>query len=431
MDAQTIFLVGSMAIFLGFVSDYMFRRYKAPDVLILITFGIALGPGITGLVSTNLAETISGLTPYVAALALSIIMFQAGMGLKIREVLTSFSRALVLTVLAFVASVAMVAAVGFIALGWGIGDSLLLGAILGGTSGAVVIPLVNNLRVSSRLKTVLTLESAITDVLVIVLAMSIIGVMGTGDADLGKAASTILIAFLVSSCIGVIAGFVWLQVLSTYLSGQPFSYMVTLAMLLGVYAVTEMMVNGTGGGAIAALTFGLTLANGGEVAKVIRHDIRSYVCDEKITMLHDEISFFVRTFFFIYLGIVVTTITIGLDHVLIGLAVCLAILIGRYLVTELMGRYIEQTGADHNALFFMMPRGLSAAVLASIPLSMGVVTDEVGNTILGTVTIVILVTTAIASIGAYVIDRGTRSNGKRRRAPVQEQAGLDRPTDKY
>ena len=163
-----------------------------------------------------------------------------------------------------------------------------------------MIPLIGGLKlVTPRMKVILTLEAAITDVLVIVVAMSIMGVMSSGDASIGKAIGSILSAFLVSGFIGLLGGFIWLEILSRYMEGQPFTYMVTLVALLGVYAITEMLVKGTGGGAIAALLFGLTLANGGELANLFKHNVKDYSFDENISKLHDEISFFVRTFFFI------------------------------------------------------------------------------------------------------------------------------------
>ena len=74
MDADTLFLAAGAVIFMGFISNYLFRRFKAPDVLILMVLGIALGPGGLGLINAEAASGIESLTPYVAAAALAIIM---------------------------------------------------------------------------------------------------------------------------------------------------------------------------------------------------------------------------------------------------------------------------------------------------------------------------------------------------------------------
>lgn len=410
MDAYSSLLVAAIALFIGFVADHFFRRFKTPDVLILIIFGMALGPGALGLVDMDLASRISQVTPYVAAIALSIIMFQAGMGLHIRDVLTSFSRAMLQTVVAFIISLVATALICMAVLGWGPGEALLLASILGGTSGAIVIPLVCSLGVSARTRTVLTLESTITDVLVIASTMTLVAVMATGEANLGKAAVMILTAFLVSGFIGFVGGLLWLRILSR-VAGQPFAYMITLAALLSVFAVAELAVERTGGGAVAALIFGLTLKNSDEFPQFLRDGIREYTCDAKIVNFHDEITFLVRTFFFVYLGLVLSVISLNVIHILLGSCIFTALVLGRYISAQLIGRYIAHLEKDQRALLFMMPRGLAAAVLASIPVSAGVVSTEVGNLILGTTAVVILLSTVLASAGAlYIAHSSKRSD---------------------
>ena len=122
MDAQTLLLVISVSIFIGFLANYMFLRYRAPDVLVLIFFGMLLGPGALGIIDQNMANQIGQVSTYVAAVALSIIMLQAGMGLKIRVVLTTFNKALILTLVAFVVSIVFTTIIGVTSMGWGWGS---------------------------------------------------------------------------------------------------------------------------------------------------------------------------------------------------------------------------------------------------------------------------------------------------------------------
>ena len=86
MDSNTLLLLVSMALFVGFVANHLFAKYRAPDVLFLILFGVLLGPGITGMIDGGMASQITQFTTYVAAVALSVIMLQAGMDLKIKDV---------------------------------------------------------------------------------------------------------------------------------------------------------------------------------------------------------------------------------------------------------------------------------------------------------------------------------------------------------
>ncbi|HOL07149.1 MAG TPA: cation:proton antiporter, partial [Methanomassiliicoccaceae archaeon] len=240
MDSNTLLLLVSMALFVGFVANHLFAKYRAPDVLFLILFGVLLGPGITGMIDGGMASQITQFTTYVAAVALSVIMLQAGMDLKIKDVVKSFNRALIFTLIAFFVSTGVIALVCKLTMNWSLGESLLMGVILAGTSGAIVIPLIKALNVSTEVKTMLTLEAALTDVLVIGGAMAIMAVMASGNADLVAVGTDVFIAFLVSSILGVVGGIIWLRVLKHI--GQNLSYMVTLAFMLLLFSLAELTV---------------------------------------------------------------------------------------------------------------------------------------------------------------------------------------------
>lgn len=404
MDADTLFLAAGAIIFMGFVSNYLFRRFKAPDVLILMFLGIILGPQVLGLISEGAAENIEELTPYVASAALAVIMFQAGMDLKIEEVVRSFKKSLIQTVIAFLASMLITALICELLTDWELPVCLLLGAIVGGTSGAIVIPMISGLRMSKTIKMVLTLESAITDVLVIVVATSIIVFMSQNGADLAAGASLLIISFMVSTMVGVIAGILWTKVLQR-LSAQPYSYMITIAAMLLVFSATNFLVDKAGGGAIAVLVFGLTLNNRGEFARILKQKEGPFELEERVKRFHDEISFMIRTFFFVYLGLVVTTIRFTPWYLLLGLIVFFGLLMARFISLKLADRYIGLDDRDEMGLFYMMPRGLAAAVMASIPFSYPLVfSNDTATAVLGVTVIIVLLSTVLASIGAFYIE---------------------------
>lgn len=408
MDSDTLFLVVGVIIFLGFISNYLFRRYKAPDVLILIFMGVILGPGTFGFISGGAAESIDDLTPYVASLALAVIMFQAGMDLRIEEVLHSFKRSLYQTLIAFVASMFITGAICMWLTDWNLATCLMLGAILGGTSGAIVIPIVANLCISRSMKMILTLEAAITDVLVIVVATSLIVFMDQGDMDIASGASLLLSSFLISTIVGVGAGIAWKKVLEK-LSSQPFSYMITIGAMLMVFTVTNFLIDKAGGGAIAVLVFGLTLNNWDVFARYLRLKECNFELEEKVVKFNNEITFLVRTFFFVYLGLVITTIHFTAWYVLLGLIVFFGLLLARYVSLRLSDKLTGLDDKDEMGLFYMMPRGLAAAVMAAVPLSyIGVFSASTANAILGVSAMVIILSTSLASVGAFVIELHTK-----------------------
>jgi cell volume regulation protein A len=428
LDVTIAFLILGATIFVGFAANFLFRKYGAPDVLILIILGFLIGPGGLAIVDPSMIDSINVLTPYVAAIALAIIMFDAGLDLKVGQVFGAFGRAVLQTVLAFLMSMIVVGLLGVAFLGWSASVALVLGAILGGTSGAIVIPLVKKLRLSEKTKIVLTLESALTDVLVIVVATSMLVLVADTSGGFAPALSSLALDFLVSIAVGFVAGLLWLMALRR-LAGSPFSYIVTVGVLVTAYAATDVLAGQGGAGAVAALVFGLMLGNKESLAKMLRQSKDRFRLDDRIRDFNSEITFFVRTFFFVYLGIVASTIAFTLDSVSFAILVFVGLLAVRLVVAWLERSSLVLSRTDAMAYWVLMPRGLSAAVLASVPLTSHVVPEDVGLMILGTTVVVILITTVLASFGAFYIERVIRRREVGlHRAPSGGRPGGAKPT---
>jgi potassium/hydrogen antiporter len=77
--------------------------------------------------------------------------------------------------------------------------AFMLGAIIGGTSSAVVIPLVRQLNISNNSRTILILESAFSDVLCIVFALAFIEAAQLGQIQVGTTIGQILASFILAS----------------------------------------------------------------------------------------------------------------------------------------------------------------------------------------------------------------------------------------
>jgi cell volume regulation protein A len=89
------FLVAAVIIILGFLGEEFFSRTSIPDAIFLLLLGLILGP----IFQLFVQEELLAITPYFAALALIIILFDAGLNMDIHEAVASSSRATVLSVL--------------------------------------------------------------------------------------------------------------------------------------------------------------------------------------------------------------------------------------------------------------------------------------------------------------------------------------------
>jgi cell volume regulation protein A len=385
IDVLTAFVAVGIIIAIGFTATLIFERTHVPDLLILIFLGVLLGPialNYFGIAFVPQA-VLQAATPYFTAIALTMILFDGGLNLPLVQVIRRIGVIGLHTGLAFVLTVFGVAFVAHTVLGYDLIVGLLLGAALGGTSGAVVVGLVRVLRVGEDTKVVLTLESVLTDVLCVVTVIALIELLRGGP---GASVSIVFVelaqAFLVALAIGNLFGIGWLFLLRRA-ANKPFAYMLTIAILFILYGVTEAA---GGSGAMAAFIFGLILGNHDEFAKRFRLKAR-FVVDERIKQFHSEISFVTRTFFFVFLGLVVTfqfgggwlvSTDLPILYILNGtfflflagtVLIFLAILVIRVLTARITAAVLARPRGERRVLWSMMGRGLAAAVLASLPFS--------------------------------------------------------------
>jgi cell volume regulation protein A len=253
LSVQAVLGLVGFIILIGLAGELFLKKTGIPSVLLLVALGVLGGPVL------NLVEPsrVQVLAPYFGTLALLIILFDGGLNLRIAKVLREAPLALAFTVVVFSATVGATAWVyaGLLDHPWLHG--VLLGAILGGTTGAIVIPVVSRLAaLRNETKVLLSLESAFTDVFVVIATLAVIGMLTTpaGSAHLVR---DVFHAFFDALLLAVVTGVLWARLL-TWLRGQTFSYMLTLAAILVLYDVAELV---RANGAVTILLFGIVLAN--------------------------------------------------------------------------------------------------------------------------------------------------------------------------
>jgi cell volume regulation protein A len=390
--AQIIGFIGIL-VAIGFLADYLFRKTSFPDILILLALGYLIGPVLGIIDPVEIAPT----SQIIASLALVVILFNGGLDLHFSAVLSSAHRALVLVIVGIAASGAAVAFLAYHLLGWDLMNSLLLGAILSGTSPSIVMPLVSRAKVPGKVSSVLSLESAFDGALVIIIALVILQVMTGGST--GNEASlvgwTIAKKFAIGIGIGAAAGLAWLWIL-TLIEGEIFDDILTLAIVFMLYFAVESI---GGSGVIFALVFGLILGNGVEVARLLRIK-RTVEIHDMMKKFHSQMSFLIKTFFFVYLGLMLTFDKP--DVIVVGVVLSFALLFVRYIVALLSSIGSRTMFKSSGFLATMLPRGLSAAVVAEIVVVAGIANADAYPDI---IMVVIVATVVIAAIGIPIFAR--------------------------
>jgi cell volume regulation protein A len=356
LNAGAMLLMLGFILYIGVIGSYIFERYRIPDVMNLMLIGVILGP-VFHLIDPALLKVWM---PVVGAIALSLILFEGGLGLELGHIIERFRIAFVLATVTFVGSAALIAIAyrGIMGAPWVI--CLMLGSTLGCVSSAVILPISNLVTAPNKVKTTIHLEAALSDMWGVVMTLVLIRLAHTPQAavDPGYAVSAIWAAFTMAIVGAGVFGMVWLWLLDRFRESS-FDYMMTLAAVFVLYGITELM---HGSGPMAALTFGAVLTNARGIAKLFGRTFK-FKIGPKILEFNTEVTFFARTFFFVYLGLVFSFDAFNFSFwAMLGVAM-VAILAVRWLVAKGVSLTFPREREYERLYMAMVPRGLTSAVL--------------------------------------------------------------------
>ncbi len=361
IDLTLVFL--GIMVFSAHLFSYIFKKRMIPDVLLLMIIGLLLGP-VLMLVEPGAFGKVG---PVFATITLVLILFEGGTSLSLKSMQLVWKSTMTLTAAGFFVSLIVITVIAWAFFGFSLNGAFLLGAILGGTSSAVVIPLVGKLIMGDETRTVLILESALTDVLCIVFTLAFMEVFKLGELRIGLIFGQILSSFILAGVIGFACALVWSRIIAKIRKIQN-SIFTTPAFIFVVYGITELLGYS---GAISALVFGITMAN----LETFRHPLivralrgKSYKLNEVEMTFFSEIVFLLKTFFFVYIGI--SMVLDNVDKILMGIIITLVLYFVRFFIAKYASPKTA-TSFDKSVASIMTPKGLAAAVLATLPLQEG------------------------------------------------------------
>ncbi len=358
--AAGIAVVGIL-VFLAHLFAGLFSRTRVPDVLLLMFIGLLLGP-VAGLVAP---QSFGSVGPFFSTVTLVIILFEAGVNLDLDVLIASFRDSVALTCASFLLAMTAVGSAAFFLLHLQLPLSIMLGAIVGSTSPAVIVPLTRKLDMGDHARSVLLMESALSDVLSIVVAIAILEGYQLGNIRVGVLVGQIISTLLLAAVLGVLAAFAWSALLRRVRSLEN-SVFTTPAFVFVLFGGVELLGYS---GYIAALAFGATLGNIEAFHKVGL--LRRILPGEPITLNRierefiAEVVFLLAAFFFIYIGISMRLSNLPL--VFLGLLFSAMLMVLRLPAARFTLRN-SISPRDASLISVMTPKGLAAAVLASVPL---------------------------------------------------------------
>ena len=386
--AQVIAFVGIL-IFLAHLFTGIFSRTRIPDVILLIIIGVCVGP-VLGLTSPPLFGSVG---PVFITVTLIIILFESGIALKLSTLRSTLGGAMILAPLSFFSTMLVVAGFAIWLMDLENLPAFILGAIVGSTSEAVVIPLVRQLTLREETKTLLSVESSLNDVLSIVITIALVQAYTLGKFEIGLVAGDLVASFLVALVFGIVGALIW-SILLNRIHAIKNAMFTTPAFVFIIFGVVETM---GFSGAIAALAFGVTIGN----IEAIRFPFFKTLTvkepvglNETERVFFSEVAFLMKTFFFIYLGISLELISGW--FIIVGLVLTIVAFVLRIPAVRLVGKSLVPK--DASVVAVMVPKGLAAVVLASIPLQQGVIGGEIIQDITYGVVLFSIVFTAVLVI---------------------------------
>ncbi|MBN2566799.1 cation:proton antiporter [Candidatus Woesearchaeota archaeon] len=427
MDPTTILLWVSFILFFGFLAEFIFQKTKIPDVLLLVILGFVIGPHGYDLVRP---EHVMAFAPLFTTFALLFLLYDGAFSIDLAGLVKGLSYGIVIMFLNFFISTAVVTTIMLIA-GFPLLTALFVGFMLGGVSSAFVVPVMKQLGIRRDIYSILTLESAFTDVLCIVAAITTLAIIELNVFDFKVALSGIASLFAIAGLVGIVGGIVWIIVVKKVFKEHK-SYMMTIAYLLLLYALTEYL---SGNGAIAALFFGLMLKNNRQLVVIFTSisqrveqriegkgrkqgigadesgEVHVSVLTPNEQFFYSQISFFLKTFFFVYIGLL-------LDlkdpwPIFLGGVIALVLMYTRR-ASRLLIRSFEPY--DQDLITGSFARGLAAAALATIALSRGLPrADFIANLVYA----VIIFTIILSSLAIFMAR--WREHRRQKETPIRTE----------
>ncbi len=339
-----------LAVFLGILSQFLFRKCKIPTIIFLLFFGILAGPEILNLLHTDkMTETTTALI----SVGVAVILFEGGMSLNIYDLKLAPKATFNIFIIGPFITMFVVGAClhYFLFLNWNI--SLLTGSILVVTGPAVVGSLLSLTQIDKRLKDILTWESIIVEavgggVLMIVVLHFIL-------SESESHFDTIL-HFLKRLAIGIVSGYLTGKLLKYLIPRKIVSHDILNLAILGIVLLAFWIANhfASESGLLTAVVAGFMV---GQLKHPAQEEIRGF--KEQLTTLIISVIFI----------LLASRLDIS-DFTNHGWSIVLAVIIVLFIARPLM-IFTTTMRAGLNIreklfLIWISPRGVIAAATASL-----------------------------------------------------------------
>jgi len=347
---HTAALTVAIALVAGMVAQSLAYHLRLPGIVILLFFGVLLGPDFLGVVDP---DALGGGLEVIIGFAIAVILFEGGMNLEWRQL-----RAEGPTIRRLVTLGAIVTWLGasFAAkwiMGWDARFAFLFGSLVIVTGPTVVSPLLRRIRVRRNLQTILEAEGVFIDAIGAIMAVVAFDVVFVDGVGVGAGILQVLARLGIGALSGVVGGGVMVLLLrSRRLIPAGMEKVFTLTLAWAIFQASNAISHDSG--ILAVIVAGIMLAN------VARETTRG------VLEFKEQLTIMLVGMLFILLAAqvrVLEVMSLGVR----GIAVVAALMfIVRPLCVLACTTSSGLSGREKAFLSWIAPRGIVAASVATI-----------------------------------------------------------------
>ncbi len=424
MESPIPLIAVGAIVFLAHLFAVIFEKTRIPDVLPLVLLGLLLGP-VTNFVHT---ESFGDVGHVFTTVALVIILCECGLDIDFQLLARSFLTSVKLGLINFSMTVATTVVLAHRLVGMTLAEGCILGSIVAACSPPVVVPMLAKLKVTEETRTTLILEATICEVLGIVSTLAFLKFAQHNTVMPTVVVGRIIASFVLAAILGGAAGLLWAKLLK-FVRGVENNIFCTPAFVCILFGSAELFGYS---GPVTALVFGLVLGNVSEVKSLSK---LSRLPGDPLPVSYMERTFFsalvflLKSLFFVYVGISMRFTSkelLGASFLLTVWTMIVRLLVTRFTVAKNFNSY------DASIVSTMVPKGLAAAVLASMVMdsglpAAGLIREMAFGVILFSITLVALSTFCIekgwmTGFYRYIFSSSPESKGESAAADPAENS---------
>ena len=396
--ANDILILG-IIILIGFIGNFFFNKTKIPESIFLILIGILLGP-IFNVVSN---EFFINNATFLISLALVVVLLDSGLKLNISKIIKNSPTAFAFTVLVITSTVAIVSAVTVLVFGWPLINGIFLGIIGSGTTTITVTHLVEKLSIGKNTKTMLVLESVVNDLTLITAASILISfALPENSPSIFK---ILFDELVISIILGIVFALIWAYIFLRHIHGNKLAYVFTLGIAFVIFDGVEFF---GFNGAISVLVFSLALGNYSAIAgkfKAYSKILSPIKADITIVRnINNEITFLMRTLFFVFLGVIFNTEAIKWAIIIFVFVITVAEATSRYLAARALVVFEPRFKNSVSVMTTIVASGFTSTLVAFLSIEAGINIPNLAEIVL----LLVIFTTLFSIISSAILERRIR-----------------------